>query len=71
MCDGDSEAINLNINSLRKAAPRELVAEARLLKLGERLAMGEVTICSDGATEPVAHVTSTSQPYYGTIIPSH
>jgi uncharacterized protein (TIGR00369 family) len=51
--------INLNINFLRKAAPRELLAEARLLKLGKRLATGEVTICSQGETEPVAHATST------------
>ena len=51
--------INLNINFLRKAAPRDLIAEARLLKLGKRLATGEVTICSQGETEPVAHVTST------------
>ena len=51
--------INLNINFLRKAAPRDLVAEGRLLRLGKRLATGEVTICSDGEAEPVAHVTST------------
>jgi uncharacterized protein (TIGR00369 family) len=51
--------INLNINFLRKAAPRDLVAEARLLRLGKRLATGEVTIYSHGETEPVAHVTST------------
>jgi uncharacterized protein (TIGR00369 family) len=51
--------INLNINFLRKAAPRDLLAEARLLKLGKRLATGEVTICSQGETELVAHVTST------------
>jgi len=51
--------INLNINFLRKAAPRDLVAEAWLLKLGKRLAVGEVTICSHGEAEPVAHVTST------------
>ena len=51
--------INLNINFLRKPGPRDLLAEARLLKLGKRLAMGEVTICSDGEAEPVAHVTST------------
>src|SRR6266851_1465798 len=51
--------ISLNINFLRKPAPRDLVAEARLLKLGKRLATGEVTICSQGETEPVAHVTST------------
>jgi uncharacterized protein (TIGR00369 family) len=51
--------INLNINFLRKAAPRALVAEARLLKLGKRLATGEVMICSEGETEPIAHVTAT------------
>src|SRR6478672_8171818 len=51
--------INLNINFLRKPAARDLIAECRLLKLGKRLAVGEVTICSDGMAEPVAHVTST------------
>ncbi len=50
---------NLNINFLRKPARRDLVAEARLLKLGGRLAVGEVTIRSDGEDAPVAHVTST------------
>jgi acyl-coenzyme A thioesterase PaaI-like protein len=61
--------INLNINFLRKAAPRDLVAEARLLRLGKRLATGEVTIYSHGETEPVAHVTSTySLPPDGGII---
>jgi len=51
---------NLNINFLRKpAAGRDLVADARLLKLGRRLAVGEVSIYSDGMDEPVAHVTST------------
>ena len=50
---------NLNINFLRKPAARDLIAECRLLKLGKRLAVGEVTIRSDGADEPVAHVTST------------
>ena len=51
--------INLNINFLRKPAQRDLRAEARLLKLGRRLATGEVTIRSDGEDAPVAHVTST------------
>src|SRR5262245_37096923 len=68
--------IQLNINFFRKAAPRDPVAKGRLLKLGKRLAMGEVTICSDGEAQPVAHLTSTySIPppprYCGTIIPSH
>jgi uncharacterized protein (TIGR00369 family) len=51
--------INLSINFLRKPTARDLIAECRLLKLGKRLAMGEVTIRSDGMDEPVAHVTST------------
>jgi uncharacterized protein (TIGR00369 family) len=50
---------NLNINFLRKPEPRDLVAQCRLLKLGKRLAVGEVTILSDGVAEPVAHATST------------
>jgi uncharacterized protein (TIGR00369 family) len=50
---------NLNINFLRKPEARDLVAECRLLKLGKRLAVGDVTILSDGMTEPVAHATST------------
>src|ERR1700745_3976234 len=50
--------INLNINFLRKAAPRDLLAEARLLQLRKRLASREVTLCSQGETEPVAHATS-------------
>ena len=50
---------NLNINFLRKPEQRDLLAECRLLKLGKRLAVGEVTIRSDGAEAPVAHVTST------------
>ena len=50
---------NLNINFLRKPGTRDLIAECRLLKLGKRLAVGEVIIRSDGDDEPVAHVTST------------
>jgi uncharacterized protein (TIGR00369 family) len=50
---------NLTINFLRKPARCDLVAEARLLKLGKRLAVGEVTIQSDGEQAPVAHVTAT------------
>jgi uncharacterized protein (TIGR00369 family) len=50
---------NLNINFLRKPEARDLIAECRLLKLGKRLAVGEVNIHSEGLDEPVAHVTST------------
>ena len=50
---------NLNINFLRKPAQADLIAEARLMKVGKRLAVGEVTITSAGSDEPVAHVTAT------------
>jgi uncharacterized protein (TIGR00369 family) len=50
---------NLTINFLKKPAARDLLAEARLIKLGKRLAVGEVGIRSDGEDELVAHVTST------------
>lgn len=50
---------NLNINFLRKPAQADLIADARLMKVGKRLAVGEVTIYSDGSDDPVAHVTST------------
>lgn len=50
---------NLNANFLRRPAPRDLIAQGRLLKLGRRLAYGEVTIFSQGEDDPVCHVTST------------
>lgn len=50
---------NMSINFLRKPAPRDLIAACRLLKLGRRLAVGEVTIFSDGDDEPVAQATGT------------
>jgi len=42
---------NLNINFLRKPEARDLIAECRLLKLGRRLAVGEVILLSDGIAE--------------------
>lgn len=50
---------SLTINFLRKPESGALVADCRLLKLGARLAMGEVTLRSDGNDEPVAHATGT------------
>ena len=50
---------NLNINFLRKPAQADLLADARLLKVGKRLAVGEVAIFSQNSDEPVAHVTAT------------
>ncbi len=50
---------NVSINFLRKPPPRDLIADCRLLKLGKRLAVGEVSIFSEGEDEPVAHATGT------------
>jgi acyl-coenzyme A thioesterase PaaI-like protein len=51
---------NLNMNFLRKPSPDSaIIGECRLLKLGKRLAVGEVTIYSEGMVEPVAHAVGT------------
>ncbi len=52
---------SLSINFLRKPGTADVVADARMLKLGKRLAVGEVTLFSEhsGADDPVAHVTGT------------
>ena len=50
---------NLNINFLRKPAQRDLIADVLLIKLGKRLAVGDVSIRSDGADDLVAHATAT------------
>lgn len=50
---------NLNINFLRKPEPGVLRADTKLLKLGKRLAVGEVSITCNGNPDPVAHVTGT------------
>jgi uncharacterized protein (TIGR00369 family) len=49
---------NLNINFLRKGKPgQDVLAAARLLKLGKRLAVGEVNLLS--GTSPDPNVTAT------------
>jgi uncharacterized protein (TIGR00369 family) len=50
---------NLNINFLSKPAPRPLEANCRLIKLGRRLAVGEIGIRLEGEADLVAHATST------------
>ena len=50
----------LNINFLRKpAGNRDIIARCRLLKLGRSLAVGEVSVFSDGHSDPVAHAVGT------------
>ena len=50
---------NLSINFLRKPAQADILADAKLLKVGKRLVVGEVTIFSAGLEDPVAHATAT------------
>lgn len=50
---------NLNINFLRKPEPRDLIGEAKLMKLGKRLAVGEAWLHSEGSEDAVAHAVAT------------
>ncbi len=51
---------NLNINFLARPGPVDLLAQARILKLGRRQAVCEVSLYSLGAEDDlVAHVTGT------------
>ncbi len=50
---------NVSINFLRRPEPRDLVGRAKLMKLGKRLAVGEVALYSPGDPDMVAHATGT------------
>lgn len=50
---------NLNINFLSKPSPGNLHADGRLLKLGKRLAICEISIHSATDQKLVAHATAT------------
>ena len=50
---------SLNINFMRKPGLADLIAEARILKLGKVLAVGDATLYSEGDNRPVAHATMT------------
>jgi uncharacterized protein (TIGR00369 family) len=51
---------NLTINFLRKGVPgHDVLAAARLMKLGKRLAVGEVNLLLGNSPDPIAHVTAT------------
>ena len=50
---------NLAFNFLRKPSQKALIAECRLLKLGRRLAVGEVFMRSEGENELLCQATGT------------
>ena len=51
---------SLNINFLNKPrANTDVIAECNLLKVGRKLIVGEVSLYSEGNSEPIAHATGT------------
>ncbi len=51
--------VNLNINFLRMPGAVDVIAQARFLKLGRRLAVMDVTLRQDGQNAPIAQATCT------------
>ena len=56
---GMSVTSNMSINFLRRPPAADVIAEARILKLGRTLAVGDITVFSEGDDRPVAHATTT------------
>ena len=51
---------SLTVNFLRKpSAEARILGECKLIKVGRLLAVGEVSLYSEGSSEPVAHVVGT------------
>ena len=50
---------NCSIDFMRKPALRDMVADARILKLGKTLSVGEVFLYSEGMEKPVARASLT------------
>lgn len=50
---------SLTINFLSRPAPADMIATARLMKVGRRLAVAEVEILAEGRPDMVAHAIGT------------
>lgn len=50
---------DMAVHFLRRPPPADVIADGRLLKLGRRLAVGEVTMQCDGDPRPICHVVGT------------
>jgi len=50
---------NCTIDFMRKPAPSDMIAKARVLKLGKTLSVGDVMLYSEGMEKPVAHANLT------------
>ena len=55
----DAVTSQLTIHFLRRPAARDIIVEARILRLGRTLAVGEALLYSEGEDQPVAHATVT------------
>lgn len=51
--------VSQTTNFMRAVAERDVIAEARLLRLGRTMAFGEVYLRPDGDDAPAVHVAST------------
>jgi acyl-coenzyme A thioesterase PaaI-like protein len=50
---------NLSISFMRKGQPgQDIVAAARLIKVGKRMAFGEVNLLSGTSPDPIAHASA-------------
>lgn len=50
---------DMTIHFLARPLPRDVIAQGRILKLGRRLAVGEVTLRTEGEADLICHVTGT------------
>jgi uncharacterized protein (TIGR00369 family) len=50
---------DVTLHFLRRPKPRDVLARAEMLKLGRRLAVGQVLLRSDGDAAPIAHAVLT------------
>ena len=50
---------SLHINFLTRPAANDMIAHAKLIRLGRRTAVAEVELFSEGVPEMVAHATAT------------
>jgi uncharacterized protein (TIGR00369 family) len=50
---------SMTVHFLTRPAPQDVLAEGRILKLGRRLAVGEVVMRTEGDPRPVCQVTGT------------
>ncbi|MGE3245510.1 MAG: PaaI family thioesterase [Beijerinckiaceae bacterium] len=50
---------NININFLRRPVAKDLIADAKLMRVGRRLAVGEAWLHTDGSQDAVAHAVGT------------